>query len=376
MPRNLVICCDGTANEFAPNKTNVLKLFYTLVHDPDRQVVFYHPGIGTMEAIGAVTSFGRKLTKVLGLAFGYGLERDIRDAYAFLMNHFEAGDQLYLFGFSRGAYTVRIVASMLHMYGLIHRGNEPLIPYAIRMLMAVNHLGPADPAGAGPRRERDEIFELAQGFREHFCGAPCTPHFVGIWDTVSSVGWFENPVHVPFTDSNPGIAIGRHAVAIDERRAFFRTNLWHPKPDGGGPRDLKQVWFPGVHKDVGGGYAEAESGLSKIALGWMLREAEAAGLLVDAAKVDRMLGRSDPALAKPDPGAKLHNSLKINWWPAEFVPKRHYDWVRKTYARRMNLFRPRTIPEHALIHDSAYERGGAYLAALRARLPATAVRAS
>src|SRR5207249_2143195 len=97
------------------------------------QVVFYHPGIGTMEAVGAITSFGRKITKLLGKAIGYGLERDILDAYVFIMNQFVPGDRLYLFGFSRGAYTARAVASLLWMYGLIRRGNEPLVPYAVRM---------------------------------------------------------------------------------------------------------------------------------------------------------------------------------------------------------------------------------------------------
>ncbi len=138
MPKNVVLCCDGTANEFAQNNTNVVKLYFTVVQDPAMQVAFYHPGIGTMEAVGALTTLSRKVTKVAGLAFGYGLESDIRDAYVFLMNHFEAGDQIFLFGFSRGAYTVRVVASLLHMYGLLEKGNEPLVPYAIRLMTAID----------------------------------------------------------------------------------------------------------------------------------------------------------------------------------------------------------------------------------------------
>ena len=115
MPKNVVVCCDGTANEFARDRTNVVKLFYTLIHDPSRQTAFYHPGLGTMEAAGALTTFSRKLTKLAGLAIGYGLETDIRDAYVFLMNYFQEGARLFLFGFSRGAYTARAVASLLHM---------------------------------------------------------------------------------------------------------------------------------------------------------------------------------------------------------------------------------------------------------------------
>ena len=90
-----------------------------------------------MEPVGALTTFARKVTKVLGMAIGYGLANDIREAYTFIMNNFEEGDRLFLIGFSRGAYTVRAVASLLHKYGLIRRGNEPLVPYAIRMMMAI-----------------------------------------------------------------------------------------------------------------------------------------------------------------------------------------------------------------------------------------------
>src|SRR6266852_2075228 len=138
MARNIVICCDGTANEFTKNNTNVVKLYSTLERDPATQVTFYHPGLGTMEPEGALTTFSRKVTKLLGMALGYGLSNDIRDAYVFLMQNFERGDKVFLFGFSRGAYTVRAVASLLHMYGLIHPGNEPLVTYAIRMLTGIS----------------------------------------------------------------------------------------------------------------------------------------------------------------------------------------------------------------------------------------------
>src|SRR5689334_23093294 len=137
MPKNIVVCCDGTANQFAENNTNVLKLYSVLDHDPQSQKTYYHPGLGTMEPAGALSTFSRKITKLLGMAIGYGLSLDIRDAYVFLMQNYVVGDKLYLFGFSRGAYTVRAVASLLKMYGLIRPGNETLIPYAIRMMMAI-----------------------------------------------------------------------------------------------------------------------------------------------------------------------------------------------------------------------------------------------
>jgi uncharacterized protein (DUF2235 family) len=356
MSKNIILCCDGTANEFKQDNTNVVKLFFTLVHDPAVQKTYYHPGLGTMEAVGAVTMTGRKVTKLLGLAIGYGLEADIRDAYVFLMNQYEPGDRVFMFGFSRGAYTVRALTGLLHMYGLIRPGNEPLVPYAIRMMMAITKLRERK----GAEEEIGRYFKLADEFKKHFCIDTCTPHFVGVWDTVSSVGWIESPVRLPFTADNPDIAIGRHAIAIDEHRAFFRSNLWRPTPNGG-PKDVKQVWFPGVHCDVGGGYPEAESGLSKGALGWMLTEAIGAGLLVDQARVDLVMGRSGGGYIPPNATAAKHESLTWPWWAAEFLPKRHYDFSTKQENRRMNLFRRRTIPAGSLVHHSAFERGPEYI---------------
>src|SRR5262245_55075418 len=102
MPRNIVLCCDGTANEFAKHNTNVVKLYATLHLDPTTQVAYYHPGLGTMEPAGALTTLARKATKLLGLAFGYGLSNDILLAYAFLMREYQPGDKVFCFGFSRG----------------------------------------------------------------------------------------------------------------------------------------------------------------------------------------------------------------------------------------------------------------------------------
>ena len=370
MPKNVVICCDGTANEFAQDRTNVVKLFFTLARGTAWQVAFYHPGLGTMEPPGALTQTTRRVTRLLGKAFGYGLEADIRDAYVFLMRNFEEGDRVFLFGFSRGAYTVRAVASLLRMYGLIAKDNEPLVPYAIRMLMAIHAI---DSKGGIGSPEEDSYFSLAADFKSTFSTRNCKPWFVGVWDTVSSVGWYENPLWLPYTGDNPDIEIGRHAVAIDERRAFFRTNLWIPKhaPPKSGPKDLKQVWFPGVHCDVGGGYPESESGLSKIALQWMLKEAIGAGLLVDPSQMDRVLGKTGGS-APPDPNATMHESLKGFWWLAEFLWKRHYNWSKQAWLRRANLGRRRTIPPMSLIHESAYQRGDDYAK----RLPPDAIPTS
>jgi uncharacterized protein (DUF2235 family) len=367
MAKNIVLCCDGTANEFAKNQTNVIKLYSTLVNDPTAQVTYYHPGIGTMEPFGSLSPLTRKFTRLLGMAIGYGLENDLRDAYVFLMQSYEPGDSIFLFGFSRGAFTVRAVASLLKMYGMIRKGNETLVPYAIRMLMGIQ-------AAETDKTKAQAYFDLANEFNRTMSCANPRIRFVGVWDTVSSVGWIENPLHLPFEASNPQIEIGRHAVAIDERRAFFRSHLWMAPKNASephGPEDSLQVWFPGVHCDVGGGYSEAESGLSKYALKWMLDEARAAGLQMNADKERDVLGDGgDPDSVVATPNAMVHKSLTPAWWVAEFVPKRHWNWNKGTWEHRMNLFRRRTIPAGSWVHYSAYLRTENYAV----RLPVDAQR--
>jgi len=360
MGKNIVLCCDGTASEFSRDRTNVVKSFFTLRHDPGRQVAYYHPGIGTMEPPGALSGIARRTTRLWDQAFGTGLDRDIRDAYVFIMNNFQEGDHIYLFGFSRGAYTVRAVASLLRIYGLLARGNGAFVPYAIRMFTGIDRnsrITESHEAGGST-----SPFKLAAEFKQTF-SSPCKPYFVGVWDTVSSVGWIENPLWLPYSADNNEISIGRHAVAIDERRAFFRTNLWMPRdpPPQGGPLDLMQVWFPGAHSDVGGGYPEEQSGASKVALQWMLCEARKAGMLLDDERAAIIMGERGGEYVKPDLSAKTHESLTWAWWPAEFVWKRHYNWSNKQWERRMNLGRPRTIPEGSFVHESAFSRGSEYL---------------
>lgn len=371
MAKNIVICCDGTSNEFDGDRTNVVKLYQMLNHDRRVQLTYYHPGLGTMEAAGALTGFSRWWTRAAGFAFGYGLKNDIRDAYVFLMNHFEEGDRVFLFGFSRGAYTVRAVASLLHMVGLIRPGNEPLVPYAIRLMMKIGD-------DAGDKGAIGRAVRVAQQFKITFSSVVCRPYFVGVWDTVNSVGWIENPLRLPYSANNPSIDIGRHAISIDERRAFFRENLWHKKANGG-PKDVLQVWFPGSHGDVGGGYPEDDSGLSKVALEWMLREAQAKGLLTDDDREARIMGRAGGNYVPPDPTATLHDELRhIAWWPAQLFPKKRWErrvvngeetWVQR---RKMSLAGWRKIPPAAHVHEAAYARESAYVA----KLPADAVKVS
>jgi len=152
------------------------------------------------------------------------------------MNVYEDGDHVYLFGFSRGAYTVRALAGVIHMFGLLCPGNDGLIPYIIRLYAKRTR------NAAGMKN----TFEVADGFKFTFC-RDCSLHFVGVWDTVSSAGWVWDPLKLPYTGQNPEIGNGRHAVSIDERRCYFRNSLWGDQLPG---QSIKQVWFAGVRSDV------------------------------------------------------------------------------------------------------------------------------
>ena len=332
MAKNIVICCDGTGNQYSDKNTNVVKLYSALdLADNTQQIAYYHPGLGTMGAASALTRVARWWTKVLGLAFGYGLTQDIADAYKFLMDTYEENDRVYLFGFSRGAYTARALSGMLHMLGLIRKGDNALIPYATDMLKRSQAAAPG----------------TAESFKATF-SRECHPYFVGVWDTVSSVGWAYDPLHIPYTANNPDISFGRHAISIDERRSFFRQNLWSLDQPG----NIKQVWFAGVHSDIGGGYVEKDSGLAKITLEWMLIEAKAAGLRVVDSQVDEVLGLNGHG-SQPDADAMMHNSLTDGaWLLLEILPHRYWDATSKSYRWKVPLARRRFIREGSHLHQS------------------------
>jgi uncharacterized protein (DUF2235 family) len=338
--KKIVICCDGTGNEFGDTVSNVVKLYQVLMRSSE-QITYYHPGLGTMGARNALTPIGKWWTKVIGLAFGYGISDNVADAYLFLMRRFQPGDEVYVFGFSRGAYTARALCGMLHIVGLLSEDNEALIPYAIRMI-----------------KSRQIDFRVAAAFKKTFSRV-CKPHFLGVWDTVSSVGWIYNGVRFPFTKAtnNPDLNIVRHAVSIDERRAFFRQNLV------GAPhspqQDVEELWFAGTHSDIGGGYPEQESQLSKIALRWMLYEAEHAGLVLDQERMADMLGGKS-GYSLPDPLTKIqHESLRGRWWIAELWPKIvHKQNADSTWRKCVyfNLGRKRWIEPGPSVHHSVQQR--------------------
>lgn len=282
------------------------------------------------------TFFGilaQKISKLHGLAYGFGIISNVAHAYSFLMDSYEAGDKVFVFGFSRGAYTARVLCSMLYEFGLLEKGNQVLIEYAMSLF-----------TNATATNSR-----IAKHFKETF-GRDCKPHFVGVWDTVSSVGWVYDPLALAFTNGNPEIHIGRQAVAIDERRCYFRPNLWHECTDG---QDLKQVWFTGVHSDIGGGYPRRQSGLSNISLKWMMDEAQVAGLQIDEKSKEQIF--IDVPM---DSFAPIHRSLHDWWWIPEYLPKQHEvregEAVKKEWE--ISAGRPRCIPENSILHQSVIDR--------------------
>jgi uncharacterized protein (DUF2235 family) len=165
---------------------------------------------------------------------------------------------------------------------------------------------------------------------------------------------FWDPLKLPYTAQNPDMANGRHAVSIDERRCFFVNNLWGDPLPG---KNIKQVWFAGVHSDVGGSYIDSESGLSKITLEWMLCEASKFGLLVVPEKAELTLGRvAGTSNEAPDPKAKIHNSLTAAWLILEVFPHLYYDRVSKKTRWRIPLGARRSISEGSMLHETVVEK--------------------
>jgi uncharacterized protein (DUF2235 family) len=343
MPKNIVICCDGTNNQFAGYHTNVLRT-YKVSRRHATQVTYYDPGVGTMPEPWSSTNLEKRWDMLKGLAYADGLIDNISDAYRFLMANYEQGDKVFLFGFSRGAYTARAVAAIAHSIGLLFPGTDNLLPYAIEYWQ--KDFGPKSPGGA-----------ICAEFKASLA-RQCPIHFVGVWDTVSSVGYINSFRTLPFTTHNPEVAHFRHAVSVDERRSTFRQNLMGPLLPN---QDIRNVYFAGVHSDVGGGYVPSEAGLAKIAFDWMMREAMAAGLDVDTAALSYELNQNGPP---PDPRAPIHASLKSFWWVGEILPiKRfsyddnrwHWHWLGGAFNQPRDILRWGPKPYVAL-HNSVLER--------------------
>lgn len=323
--RRIVVCADGTWHrpERNPQRdvpTNVLRLARAIrpvATGGSQQQVFYDWGIGSYH------------DRIVAGITGLGLRKNIMDAYRYVVQNYRPGDDIYLFGFSRGAYTVRCLCGMINNAGILKRPEAALIERAFSLYRK--------PGKVHAPNGRNAI-----AFRKDHSHASREVRFVGAWDTVgamgipmSFLGLFEDSDE--FHDCKPGrnVRIARHALAIDEQRSDFEPTIWRPREK----LDLKQVWFAGAHADVGGGHPPDRDGslLSDAPLGWMMREAAAAGLVLE------------PHLRKSvsdNPLARLHPS------------RRHFYRVRRSYDRPIEHGRG-----DVLIHRSVrkrWERDGGY----------------
>ncbi|WP_164115918.1 DUF2235 domain-containing protein [Sphingorhabdus sp. Alg239-R122] len=378
MPKNIVICLDGTGNQIEENISNVLKL-YRAVDKSSEQLVFYDQGVGTLGRIYTWGWLKQKLKNGLGLAFGLGLDRNVLKAYEFIVQNYEDYDNIYIFGFSRGAHTARVLAGMIYEVGIlrahqIHLSGAALTAYK-QAPRARHDIGEAI---------GEDVYEgEGANFRRVAQPRTAAVRFLGLWDTVSSVfvpnvkTYFPPIVRedLPHTKYNPAVRMFRQAASIDERRRMFRLDGWEEgqpfkpnihslgEPDA---QDARQVWFAGYHSDVGGGHKRAESGTSQFPLIWMISEAEKAGLRVFG-RMARYVSGIEPysdttryLYPEPDPAGKLHPSLKGFWCLLEVIPKRNRrsEWPerRNRWGVYLPLGERRYIAADANIHSSVYDR--------------------
>ncbi|TFK71016.1 hypothetical protein BDN72DRAFT_492334 [Pluteus cervinus] len=279
--KKLILCFDGTGNKFGQN-SNVVRFFNALKKsDPRKQLCYYQPGVGTYTKVKFHTELFNNIHQAKEEALAWELDDHIKEGYSFIMKNYYPGDEIFLFGFSRGAYTARALSGMIYKVGLLPRHNDRQIDFAFTVYNSYDKNGAT----------------LAHKFKKTFA-LDVPIRFVGVWDTVSSVGII--PTTLPFSTYNDGVEVFRHAIALDERRARFRPCLWgEPQPtreildndpkinrrakDGDRDdwefdpmkiTDVKEVWFVGCHADVGGGShdEEEDDSLSNIALRWMVIE--------------------------------------------------------------------------------------------------------
>jgi uncharacterized protein (DUF2235 family) len=370
MGKTIVICADGTGNTFTENVSNVSHLMKLLrLESEAEQIAFYDQGIGTdPNLVRSIKDYAAMLkergqglqvleeprkpvwmpeiiARGLGLAIGYGLKNNVKQMYRVLCKHWCVGDRVFLFGFSRGAFTARALAGLVYRCGLLR-------PH----LTTANRFEACFAKAYALYQPHYENTDAVKKFRADF-GVPdeCEIQFLGIWDTVKSYGgvW---PQSLPHLRHNPIVRIVRHALALHEKRSWFIPTSWGNidgddlvrlgvKPD---PRyeeqDVQEVWFCGCHSDVGGG--DIEQITAAIPLRWMLREANACGLkLNDDGK--NVLDRDDPT--EPP---EIHESLKCGWLLTEYIPRFELDNSRRPPTR---LFK---IGRGGQRHVEQFARGG------------------
>ena len=284
MNKRIVVCADGTWNRPEKNlkkhfPSNVLRIARAVKpfgrHRVPQQV-FYDWGIGSYH------------DQVMAGATGQGLHKNIMDDYRYIVQNYSPGDEIFLFGFSRGAYTIRSLCGLINNFGILKRPDARLIQLAFDY-----YKRPSDPYK--PEGEK------AKAFRNKYSHLSREIKFVGVWDTVgamgipiSFLGFLDDKDEFYDTEIGPNITIARHALAINELREDFKPTVWTPNAT----TDMKQVWFVGAHGDVGGGYPPGPGGalLSDIPLAWMMRQAQNAGLTFESHLKRSLQGKSTATL--------------------------------------------------------------------------------
>ncbi|KAL4778666.1 hypothetical protein BJX76DRAFT_352428 [Aspergillus varians] len=383
----LVLCFDGTGNKFCANEsdTNVVKIYEALDRKESNQYHYYQPGIGTFTTGSSGATFGplgrvkQRFETILDQAIGTSFEYHVSKGYEFLMRYYKPGDYIYIFGFSRGAYTARFLAEMINSVGVLSKGNEEMIRFAFATFSE---------SMKADGKEDDERREYRKAFKSTFCRADVKVYFLGLFDCVNSVGEFE----IPFMRKSyryigkPAAEHIRHAVSIHERRLKFKPNLF--LYDTTHITDLKEVWFAGNHCDVGGGMKYDNDTqihlLSDTPLAWMIDEIMAlddnpeARLSLDPYSLEKhghvRAGRetlrktkSPTELQEKTVNARRpHDFLAYGrgaswfsttaWWILEILPfftrleLEHGEWVPRYWPP--NFGASRDLPTYAIVHPS------------------------
>jgi len=274
MTKRLVVCADGTWNEPKqtcdgfPCPTSVVKFAQAVLPQDgqgQRQIIFYKKGVGER---------GGWWDHITGGAFGLGISKNISELYQSLIHYYEPGDELWLLGFSRGAYTVRSLAAFIRNCGILRPEQGDLYEEAYAFYRDRS-------------RDSHPSSDQAKAFRATHSWPDFDVKFIGVWDTVGALGvpvtplrfWTKSFYEFHDMELTSHVDFAYQALAIDEKRKPFQPSMWVKQPDSPESQVLEQAWFPGVHADVGGGYPD--DALAGGALLWMWDRAEKAGLAMD-----------------------------------------------------------------------------------------------
>ncbi|KAF8881419.1 WD40-repeat-containing domain protein [Gymnopilus junonius] len=362
--RNLVLFIDGTSNQFGENNTNVVELHNLVLKEiGDHQLTWYQSGIGTyaQPSWKSWKYFEQVLDNKVDLAIAWNFQGTVHDAYEWLTDNYQAGDCIFLFGFSRGAYQVRVLAGMIDKVGLLHKGNKKQIEFAFEIY--------EDSKSDEVKEGAEHGISSAEHFKRGFSHKNVRVHFVGAWDTVSSIGLVRGKRMLPRTvDGMKHVCYFRHALALDEHTVVHDTAHEengelpdeHSSYRSGTPttmsshtvsnetnRHTKEVWFAGTHSDIGGGNVKNEAmDRGRPPLRWMASEAAEAGLRLE--KFDRELSLKEQV--------EVRESLTFPWRFLEVLPLKRLtfdsDKAEKATTHMPHLGASRKIKYGQKIHSS------------------------